>query len=484
MRTKLLRVFAILSIGAFVFSACSDDNDSSSGQSETDDNQEEVDETEDDGDKDENPQEYRIAVASDAHYFDPSLLVEEGKAFNDYVKADRKLICESNDILDQMFEQIIAQKPQFLMITGDLTKDGEMVSHQNFAKKLRKVEQEGIKVFVTPGNHDINNPHALEYYKAKATPVARVNPSEFKAVYKEFGYDESEQIEAGPRLSYVAEPVNGLWLINIDSNIYDNNIAENYPRTEGALDQETINWVVSKVKEGKSKGKKVIAMMHHGLIEHFKHQGVLAGEYLINDYKEVCEVFARAGLEFIFTGHAHMQDISMRSIEGNNIYDIQTGSAITYPCPYRTVTITDDKFKIESHDISLKSSTTSGKQLRQYAYDDIYLGIFGLVDFVVEYRLGSGLFADAMISVVKFITTVNKELLRPFITDIYTNICAGDENGVHTEFVDRKTGKKRKTMDYAQEIFEKLHLGTFFPLLEEMTYDDYPSDNNLVIPLK
>ena len=89
MRTKLLRVFAILSIGAFVFSACSDDNDSSSGQSETDDNQEEVDETEDNGDKDENPQEYRIAVASDAHYFDPSLLVEEGKAFNDYVKADR-----------------------------------------------------------------------------------------------------------------------------------------------------------------------------------------------------------------------------------------------------------------------------------------------------------------------------------------------------------------------------------------------------------
>ena len=180
-------------------------------------------------------------MASDTHYFDQSLLIKNGSAFKDLLKFDRKLLLESGEILDNMFEQIIAQNPQFLMIPGDLTKDGEMISHVNFAKKLKIVEDAGVPVFVIPGNHDLNNPHAFEFDGNKRRAVAHVNPDEFKVVYKDFGYDESEQVEAGPRLSYVAEPVDGLWLISIDSNIYENNIAEKFPRTGGELDKETLD---------------------------------------------------------------------------------------------------------------------------------------------------------------------------------------------------------------------------------------------------
>ncbi|WP_018108776.1 metallophosphoesterase family protein [Bacteroides propionicifaciens] len=472
MMTKLLKMFTVLCLSAFVLSGCNDDDNAVvKEQTDDDDNQELVG-------------NYKIAVASDTHYFDQSLLIKNGSAFKDLLRFDRKLLLESGEILDNMFEQIIAQNPQFLMIPGDLTKDGEMISHVNFAKKLKLVEDAGVPVFVIPGNHDLNNPHAFEFDGNKRRAVAHVNPDEFKVVYKDFGYDESEQVEAGPRLSYVAEPVDGLWLISIDSNIYENNIAEKFPRTGGALDKETLDWVLRKIKEGKSKGKKMIAMMHHGIIDHFKHQAVLAKDYLVDDNMNITEAFARAGLQFVFTGHAHAQDVSMRTIQNNEIYDIQTGSSITYPCPYRTVTLTDDKFSIRSHDILLNSKTTANKELRAYAYDDVYLSIFDSIDSILEGSNNSSQLRNAIVSVVKFIRDINRPLLQPLITEIYTNLAAGDEEGVKTQNIDSSTGLKIKTMDYVKDIFNRLGLTSLYPLVDDMTYDVWPSDNNLDIPLR
>lgn len=72
----------------------------------------------------------RICVISDTHVMAPSLLKQDGKAFQDYLAADRKLLKESPELMDSAVARIRQAHPQALLITGDLTKDGEQVSHR------------------------------------------------------------------------------------------------------------------------------------------------------------------------------------------------------------------------------------------------------------------------------------------------------------------------------------------------------------------
>lgn len=74
------------------------------------------------------PATAKFAVLSDIHYFDASLFDNTlNMSFEYYLAADRKLIKESGAILDAALAEIEAEKPDFLMISGDLTKDGEKV---------------------------------------------------------------------------------------------------------------------------------------------------------------------------------------------------------------------------------------------------------------------------------------------------------------------------------------------------------------------
>lgn len=50
--------------------------------------------------------------------------------------------------------RIKTAKPDLVLITGDLTKDGEQLSHQYVISKLDELRDLGIKTLVIPGNHD------------------------------------------------------------------------------------------------------------------------------------------------------------------------------------------------------------------------------------------------------------------------------------------------------------------------------------------
>jgi metallophosphoesterase superfamily enzyme len=106
----------------------------------------------------------RLAVISDVHLMAPALLQKEGKAFDNYIANDRKLLVESPELLDSISKRLLAYHPQIVFITGDLTKDGERISHQLLVDNyLKPLKAQGIRVFVVPGNHDVNNPHAKVY---------------------------------------------------------------------------------------------------------------------------------------------------------------------------------------------------------------------------------------------------------------------------------------------------------------------------------
>ena len=105
----------------------------------------------------------RIVIMTDIHYMAPSL-TDMGEGFQNMVEhGDGKLTNYIWEITDAAFEEIKLLTPDVLVITGDLTLQGEKESHEALAQKLDEVEKSGIEVVVMPGNHDINNPSASSY---------------------------------------------------------------------------------------------------------------------------------------------------------------------------------------------------------------------------------------------------------------------------------------------------------------------------------
>ena len=69
----------------------------------------------------------KIVVVSDPHVMAPGLLesgAETQSAWTTYYAGQRKMLQESAAIFDQFIDEVIAQHPKLLLITGDLTKDG------------------------------------------------------------------------------------------------------------------------------------------------------------------------------------------------------------------------------------------------------------------------------------------------------------------------------------------------------------------------
>ncbi|MBM3143142.1 MAG: metallophosphoesterase [Chloroflexi bacterium] len=83
-------------------------------------------------------------VFSDPHIYDPTLGTE-GKAFEDYLADDRKLLRESTEILEAAIAAIKSEKASFVLVPGDLTKDGERVSHELVVSYLGQLEARGEK---------------------------------------------------------------------------------------------------------------------------------------------------------------------------------------------------------------------------------------------------------------------------------------------------------------------------------------------------
>ena len=313
-----------------------------------------------------------FAVLSDLHVFDLSLLINDGAAFSTELAGAGKLLQESEAILKSAVAAIQQQGVQFVLIPGDLTKDGERVSFETVIRYLEALEHSGVAVYVVPGNHDINNPEAAAYDGDAALPVDNVGPEEFEELFHDYGFGEA-LVRDPDSLSYVAEPVPGLWLLGLDSCNYGYAESEQTEETSGAFSEATLNWIVKQLEEAEQTGKRVIAMMHHGLVEHFTGQSTVPGlgdEFVIDDWENVSGVLAQAGLHVIFTGHYHAQDITKRVWDGTDAWllDVETGSTVTYPNPYRVITLqTDEVMRIQSAFIDTIDWDTGGLTFQAYS---------------------------------------------------------------------------------------------------------------------
>ena len=352
----------------------------------------------------------RIAVMSDLHYLSPDMIADT-EDFEHAFNSDRKLLKESSSVLHEMLERVRADKPDILLVSGDLTKDGEQECHAALAKQLQQLQQDipGLKIYVINGNHDIRNYNAKNFNTAdgKAVPATRTHPEDFKRIY-DFVYSDPTVIatftpaagnEAGS-LSYVARPVEGLTVIAMDTCRYSSDNTSNGDdehETSGAISADLEKWVIEQTAAAKARGDLVIGLEHHGLVPHFDVEPTILPMYLVNGYERIAQEYADAGMSAVFTGHMHAVDIAaMTTKAGNTFYDIETGSALTYPCPIRFVDLRRSTVGGETNTYMSVSTKT---HIGPINYTDPATGVAYVIDDLTEYARKFG-FSTAMLKTV------------------------------------------------------------------------------------
>ena len=310
-----------------------------------------------------------VAIVSDIHYMDPSLLDSNGAAgtaFQNYLNQDPKLLQYSALVFKKVMTQLSIARPDILLVPGDITKDGEKIDHLVMAGLFDKLRRQGIAVYVMPGNHDINNAKAKRYVGNNEYPVAMTSKAEFESIYANFGYRGAIARDTAS-LSYVVQLQPGLRLISIDASKYED-YGPSGDVAEGRIKPSTLTWILAQLEKAKKTNNRIFAMMHHNLIEHYAGQSLLDPGYVIDNYQPIVDTLIQAGLRVIFTGHYHAQDISSYTYKGNTLFDIETGSLVTAPIPYRMITISNDRLDVRSTRItSIDASLPDGEDYAAYA---------------------------------------------------------------------------------------------------------------------
>lgn len=178
-----------------------------------------------------------------------------------------------------------------------------------------------------------------------------------------------------PDLSYVVEPVKGIWLLAIDGNTYlPKNIngnpidPDNFHGASVGYNnvlsnkKHLIDWVKNISKKAEKNHKILIAFTHYPMLDY--NDGAcedikkLLGESkwqldrVPND--QVAQVFADAGLKLHFAGHMHINDTGIKKFEnGKMLVNIQVPSLAAYLPGYKILTVNSPAdFEVETVSIT------------------------------------------------------------------------------------------------------------------------------------
>lgn len=307
-----------------------------------------------------------LMLITDLHYLAPNLMNNGGTNLQKEIDNDNKMFDKASDVLQAVVNKALSSKPAGLLIAGDLTKNGEKYSHNEVATKLQELVNAGIKVWVVPGNHDVNNTDAKTFAGGMVRTVSSPTSAEFATIYANMGYNDC--IERDPNsLSYVCEPLPGLRLICVDDNqciARDKNKA----LEANGIPTNTLNWILIKADEAKAAGKQVMVMMHHQLVPHIDGQNSLLGDGMVTDAENVRLSFLEHDIHLVFTGHIHISNGTTwyTQNKADKLVEVTTGSVIAYPCHVRSISMNDARNEI-SVSTSMITKTLADANFATYA---------------------------------------------------------------------------------------------------------------------
>ena len=294
----------------------------------------------------------QIALIADTHHYPQVLMGSKGAEWEKYCNDKASQYIQSYTLIDNALNAIAQHAGEngckYVLLPGDLTKDGEYEGHIELAARLEQFENEtGIQVLVTNGNHDINNTGASTFEHDKVEPARPTTPEDFHSIYNNLGFDLSCSTYTPPAgeksgmLSYSVHLDGGYRLLVLDGSKYSadsTSDGDDEHETGGRYSAGLMAWAKAEMADAASRGETVIGMTHHNIVKHIEIEPSMFQDFVVDDWLETAETFADAGMKYVFTGHMHMSDIASHvSDNGHTIYDCLTPSLTGFPNTFREV---------------------------------------------------------------------------------------------------------------------------------------------------
>ena len=294
----------------------------------------------------------KLVLATDLHY-QSAQAGDGGPAFQLFVeRSDGKVIQYLPELLEAFLDEVIEEKPSALVLSGDITMNGERMNHEELAGRLARVQDAGVQVLVIPGNHDINNGHAAVYYGAEKESVDSIDGEDFYEIYRRYGYDQALSRDSSS-LSYVYALDEKNWLLMLDSCQYE---PEN--KVEGRIKESTLAWMDEQLLKAREQGIFVLPIAHHNLLAQSR---MYTTQCAMDNNSEVIDLLQKYRLPLFFSGHLHVQRVRKHNAEPGvddgayGIQEIITDALSIPPCQYGEVVWDEDgsiSYETRSVDVS------------------------------------------------------------------------------------------------------------------------------------
>lgn len=333
-----------------------------------------------------------------------------------------RLFNENYFALIQAIENLAEQQIKLVVLPGDYTDDGQPMNVRKLAEILDSYSRNyGMRFFITTGNHDPVLPFGgkagkrdflnvdgsevgitgdstllgkgytflsdslnywgysdimttLETYGFFPHPEDIFWAHPFEQIeYEAYSFEKSKgdskmeyrhfiDDKSGlklPDASYVVEPVEGLWLLAIDGNVYQQTGSENQSPFENwkgssvgfnqasELKKHQLDWIKKVRAEADKRGKLLISFSHYPLAD-FNNGSTPDMKELFGENKmqlarvpfpHVSQAYTDAGIQIHFAGHMHQNDTEIfKGENGKQLVNIQVPSLAAFPPAFKTMT--------------------------------------------------------------------------------------------------------------------------------------------------
>lgn len=325
-----------------------------------------------------------IAHITDTHYYPLRYCDSDyGAEFKKHVqKTSTKMWLEAELAFFAALEGIKEQKPDYLVVSGDIAQDGERQAHIDVANGLRALQNEirqtkpHFQVFVAMGNHDLYNEEVFDFSTGTKEYTQNVSRKDITKIYSSLGYPDLSNEEAAAyyssseyngdspeyafvnsttagftqieyqyknketnndyapgEITYIAMTATGEVIIGLDVPI--SNAAEGHV-LGGTLTKDTQAFLTA----NKANTDYAIGVAHHSIVEHLTLQKELMTGFIVTDHINSADFLADYGMRYAFTGHGHANDIAHHiSFNNNQITDIEGSANLSTNSNVRYATI-------------------------------------------------------------------------------------------------------------------------------------------------
>ncbi|GGF85809.1 metallophosphoesterase family protein [Alteromonas lipolytica] len=169
----------------------------------------------------------------------------------------------------------------------------------------------------------------------------------------------SDSCIAMPDMSYVAEPVEGIWLLAIDANVYEptGKLSDGQFKGSGNAGYNALinakpgllSWITDVARRARQQHKKLIAFSHFPMADFYDHKaqemaaifGPGAMQMARIPSEDTTTALAATGVKLHFAGHMHLYDVAVS--RHKNLLNVQVPSLAAYQPGYTVITLSQQQ---------------------------------------------------------------------------------------------------------------------------------------------